>query len=283
MKEKVILPEGAKHQRVEVAGAVSKAKTKAKRKPIPKPEPLIGGTPVYQKDNGTGYWYCKIKGGRDEFMYLYFGDLTANDVIYDANGKEREFVGERQLEFRENCLKAVINKPKEGFRWIPVYEPSPATDGGVQYVSGEKVLIGLNSYEWEEIFENYSPENESGEASITTYFLLEVRWLIDGLATINQLADDSTEIGHYSNSENAKHYFEKTGEREFGGLCGFVGNTYKEVKDPESPSGFSILGNRYYNPGDMSPSADVERNVRPGTCIKTKVGLCELIGATRHC
>ena len=41
-----------------------------------KPAPLIGGTEVYQKDNGTNYWYCRIKNGRDEFMYVPFDDLT---------------------------------------------------------------------------------------------------------------------------------------------------------------------------------------------------------------
>lgn len=280
MKEKVILPEGAKHQRVKVAedgknGIVcaekarasktkttkatpssTEGKTKAKRKPIPKPEPLIGGTPVYQKDNGTGYWYCKIKDGRDEFMYLYFGDLTENDVLYDANGKEREFVGERQLEFKENCLKAVKNKPKEGFRWIPVYEPSPTTDGGIQYVSGENVLRGLRPCDWEMLFETYSPENGSRMSSKTICFLLALRWLKDCLATVDQLANDSTDIGHYCNSENAKDDdIEKTGEREFGGLCGFVGNTFKEVQDSESPTGFSYFSCTSGFYGDQYPFA----------------------------
>ena len=316
MKEKVLwlsLPEGAEYQRVEVAEdgkneivyaekecksktrttevapavpkskAKSKAKQRAKRKPIPKPDPLIGGTEPYQKDNGTGYWYCKIKDGRDKFMYLYFRDLTENDLLYDSNGKEREFVGDRQLKFKGNCLKAIRNKPKEGFRWIPVYEPSLATDGGIQYVSGEAVLRRLNSYEWEGAFENYSPENGSGEESITTYFLLGLRWLKDGLATVKQLANDSSEIGHYYDSENAKHDFEKTGEREFGGLCGFVGNTYKEVKDSESPSGFSVLGGKYYNNGNTSPFAHVFHNITPNIRHGNRVGQLELKGNTVHC
>lgn len=277
MKEKVLFPEGAEACRGKVAEVTSVAT------PIPKPEPLIGGTEPYQKDNGTGYWYCKIKDGRDEFMYLYFGDLTENDVLYDADGKEREFVGERQLEFKENAVKALSNKPKEGFCWIPVYEPSRATDGGIQYVAGEKVLTGLNRYDWEDKFKNYSPENGSQEQSKTTYFLLGLRWLKDGLATINQLSDDSTEIGHYYDSKNAKHDFEKTGEREFGGLCGFVGNTYKEVKDTESSSGFSILGGKYDSDGFMHPFVDVCYNDNPNYRVNRKVGLCELKGPTRHC
>jgi len=53
---------------------------------IPKPTPLIGGTEVYQKE-GLPYWYCRIKNGRDEFMHLYFGDLTNEDILYNEDGK----------------------------------------------------------------------------------------------------------------------------------------------------------------------------------------------------
>lgn len=278
MKEKVILPEGAEHQRVEVAEAVSKAEQKAKRKPIPKPEPLIGGTPVYQKDNGTGYWYCKIKDGRDEFMYLYFGDLKERDVLYDANGRKREFVTARQKQFMKNCLKAVRNKPKKVFRWIPVYEPSQADDKGknIQYVSGKNVLIGENDYDWKEKLEYYSPDNGSQMASITTYFLLAVRWLKDGIATIDNLVDDSSNIGHYRDSKNAKSELEKTGEREFGGLYGFVGNTYKIVKDVGAYSGFSILGGGYREYGYKASFARRCYSELPGFPSKFGIAIVEL-------
>lgn len=243
---------------------------------IPKPVPLIGGTEVYQKDNGTGYWYCKIKEDRDEFMYLYFGDLTEEDLLYDANGKKRKFVTNKQRKFKANVLKALCNKPKEEFRWIPVYEPTKDDNGNIQYVSGANVLIELNSYNWEKTLKNYSPENGSREAPITTYFLLLLRWLKDGLATIEQLADDSRNIGHYWDSENTKHDFEKTGEREFGGLCGFVGNTYKEVKDSDSSSGFSLLGGEYYGYGDECPVANVYHDSNPDIPKYLSVGLLEL-------
>ena len=147
-KEKAIrinLPEGAEYRRVEVTDdgisiiyaeetandtvKVSKTVSKA----IPKPTPLIGGTEVYQKE-GLPYWYCKIKDGRDEFMHLYFGDLTNNDILYTEDGKKREFVTERQKKFRADVMKALENMPEEGFRWIPVYEPSKDNGGNIQYV-----------------------------------------------------------------------------------------------------------------------------------------------------
>lgn len=274
MTEKVMynqLPEGAQYRQ----GKVTEGSRISIPIPIPKPVPLIGGTEVYQKDNGTEYWYCKIKEGRDEFMHLYFEDLTEEDLLYDAKGKKRKFVTDEQRKFKSDVLKALDSKPEVGFRWIPVYEPSEG-DSGIQYVSGAKVLRGLNSYNWEENFKNYSPENGSREASKTTYFLLLLRWLKDGIATIEQLSEESKDIGHYRDSKNAKNDFEKTGEREFGGVYGFVGNTYKEVKDSESRSGFSSLGGSYDCSGAGYPVADGCRISHPNIGNDYSVGLLEL-------
>ena len=290
-KEKVMyiqLPDGVEYRRVEVTedgriGIVYAETCVNKKETIknncvsrPKPTALIGGTRVYQKDNGLPYWYCKIKGGRDEFMHLYFDDLTENDLLYDANGNKRKFATNKQEKFKDDVLKALKNKPRKGYRWIPVFEPSKDLKGNLQYVAGKNVLRGLNSYEWEKSFKKYSPENGSQQASITTYFLLALRWLKDGVATIEQLADDSKEIGHYWNSENAKHCFEKTGEREFGGLFGFVGNTYKIVKDSESSSGFSLVGGVCDSIGSKFPLADVLHDVYPDLTYYYGVGLLEL-------
>lgn len=292
-KEKVMhvkLPEGAKYQKVEVTAdgeiaihyveecnenneATQTAQIVSKANP--KPEPLIGGTEVYQKENGTNYWYCKIKD-RDEFMYLYFADLTKKDLLYDANGKKRKFATSEQKTFKANVLEALENMPKRGYSWLPAYEPSKDENGNIQFVSGQFVLRGLSSYEWESKATDYSPDNGSRMASITTYFLLLLRWLKDGHATVEQLAEDSKDIGHYWDSENATHDYEKTGERQCGGLDGFVGNTYKIVKDPNSGSGFSVLGGRYGSNGNGSTASYVSHNNDPNYSFNDSVGLLEL-------
>lgn len=292
MKEKVLyvnLPDGASCRRVVVTedgriGIVyteqcvnNEESTKAPLTSwIPKPVPLIGGTEVYQKENGTPYWYCKIKKGRDEFMHVYFDDLTENDLLYDTNGMKRQFVTIKQEKFKADVREALKNKPKEGYRWIPVYEPGKNSKGNLCYIAGKELLRALNSYEWEKKFEEYSPKNGSREASITTYFLLLLRWLKDGIATIEQLADNSKEIGHFWNSEDAKYNFEKTGEREFGGLYGFAGNSYKIVKDSESSSGFSLVGGNYSTFGNKYPLADVVCDIAPLETKNLGVGLLEL-------
>ena len=255
MNEKVMyvkLPEGRKYRKAELTEsgeiAISYMETCDCKHEITQatqsvseavPTPLVGGTNVYQKENGTNYWFCRIKDGRDEFMFLPFMDIKKEDLLYE-NGKERIFSTREQKEFKKQALRAIENMPAEGFRWIPVYEPSMGKNGEIQFVSGKDVLRGLSGFEWENCLRDYSPENESQEATITTYFLLLMRWLKDGIATLEQIADNSEEIGHFWKSPNANHAFEKTGEREFGGLYGFVGNTYKAVYSPELSSTFSI-------------------------------------------
>ena len=244
---------------------------------MPKPIPLIGGTEVYQKDNGTPYWYCKIKEERDEFMHVYFDDLTEDDLLFDADGKKRQFVTNKQEKFKADVMKALKNKPKEGYRWIPVYEPSEDLMRNLCYVAGKKLWQEPKSYyKWENLCNKYSPDNGSQLASITTYFLLLLRWLKDGIATIEQLADNSTMIGHYENSKNAKHDLEKTGEREFGGLYGFVGNTCKIVQGSKSSLGFSMVGGYYNCDGDIYPLAYVQPYNKLYNMRSCEVGLLEL-------
>lgn len=224
---------------------------------IPKPMNLEGGRKVYQKV-GIPYWFCKIKNNRDEFMYVYMEDLTEEDLFYEAKtGKIREFETAAQRYFRIDVLKALKNKPKEGYRWIPVYEPSIDEMGQLQFTSNEKPALEYNSLEWEKKILEYSPENESSICSRTTYFLLLLRWLKDGIVTLEQLTDDSSSIGHYRDSEDAKHRLELTGQRECGGLFGFVGNTSKILINYNCCSKYALAVGSYLDYGKWYVVSDV--------------------------
>lgn len=229
-----------------------------------KPVPLIGGTEVYQKDNGTDYWYCKIKDGRDEFIYIRFDDLTTYDLLFDSSGKERDFKAGYKHDFMMNVWNALKNKPETKGVWLPVYEPSKYNDGGIQYVLGEHIRKDLDCYRWEMFFEVYSPENGSRMASTTTYFLLLLRWLKDGIVSVGELTDVSMFCT-----------YELTGKRRFGGFYDFVGNTAKIVKDPKSKSGYSIVGGndgfRFFG------LSDIVHEKSPDHICPSHVGLLELI------
>ena len=266
MNEKMLsvkLPKGAKYQRVivtegsdEVQIVYSTEELIAKRNEIPKPEPLIGGKDVYQEYD-VPYWYCKIKGGRDTFMHLYMKDLTYKDLLYDAEGRRRVFNTYREWLFRENCMEALKHKPKEGFRWLPVYEVTRVSlynlELQVTRTDGNEAVLEFPEFpvqEWERRLKSYSPENESGMCSKNTYFLLLLRWLKDGIATLEELADDSTKLGNYANNLTGHGFRERTGERRFGGLYSFVGNTGKIVK---SANGYLYMGGSCIMDGNVNP------------------------------
>ena len=161
-------------------------------------------------------------------------DANEEDLLYDSKtGEKRTFDTGSKKKFKKHVLKALANKPEEGFRWIPVYEPSLTPNGELRFVKTEEPLVGLKCHEWTKKLIKYSPENESDMSSKTTYYLLLLRWLKDGVATLEQLVD----LEHDRNSKNVK----SDSERKFGGLDGFL-NSFKIVEDTNSGSGYSLLG-----------------------------------------
>lgn len=238
------------------------------------PVPLVGGSIIYQKV-GSPYWFCRIKD-RDEFMYLHMRDLSSVDLLYTANGERRRFKTDKQEVFKKNVMMALADMPEEGFRWLPVYEPSEKDYGELQYVPGKEVLTDQLISDWQNMVFNYSPINGSTIASKTTYFLLALRYLKDGIATLEEIADNSSAIGNYRDGKD-DFFIEKAGERMLGGLEGIVGNTKKLVMDLDSPTGFSIVGGSYSSFGYTHPMADI-RNVNTGcNIVGNAIPLVELV------
>ncbi len=290
MNEKMLyveLPKGARFQRVSVMddGRIGIAYTDEADIPkndivennfIPKPEPLVGGGEVYRKE-GSLYWYCKVKMN-DVFMHFYTRDLTEDDLMYDLKGKKRNFKTSKQKSFRDNVLEALANKPQKGFCWISAYEPSLDAVDGLKIVENKAPFTGWGCETWKKSIMDYLPRNESKMCSKTTYFLLLLRWLKDGIATFEEIVVDSSEIGHYSNTTGASDYGkERTGKREFGGVYGLIGNTIKIVEDELSKTGFSRVGGSYINEGKLWPAAQTKPVKSDNNhCSQFGVGIIEL-------
>ena len=244
MKEKTMyvkLPRGSKFRRgsVEGDGKIGIIYTQPE---IPKPKNLVGGNGVYQ-DVDSSYWYCTLKNG-DTFMYLYVEDLTKEDFCYNPVRTQNEYLNKKQEAFKIDILAALANKPKKGV-WLPVFEPSADKNGNLRFVKDAIPLTGkMNAKEWKEKAREYSPENKSKMCSKTTYILMLLRWLKDRVATYEQIVDDSSELGTYFLSRTNGEEPVKTGQRKFGGLYGFVGNTYKIIEntDPYSKYNFLMAG-----------------------------------------
>lgn len=220
---------------------------------IPEPKKLIGGTEVYLKSKDIPYWYCRIHNAEKEFMHLYTEDLTEHDLLYDSKTKERrKFTTYREKEFLDNVLEALVNKPEEGFRWIPV-EPLITSTRCTNFS-----VNPINYCDWERYAKNYSPKNESDLGSIHTYFLLGLRWLKDGIATLDQLANDSKEIGSYR-KPGREAYEEGVVRKEFGGLYCFVGLNTKIVKRIKYGQSYSYpeLGGYMAELGNVGPFSNI--------------------------
>lgn len=231
-----------------------------------KPNPIIGGTKVYQKPRKvpkTDYWYCKIQEA--EFMYLDFSNLTKNDLLFDSNGKERKFKTLKQKKLKNAIFDALKSKPDNGFAWIQVCEPYLHNDGTIEFDPKRKITGGIKTFEWENVASNYLPENGSQLATATIYYLLLLRWLKDGWVTLEDLADNSSRIGKYRTSKHPKD--------EFAGLKHFAGSTYKIIKDPASKSGFSLMGGSYRDSGDVCPVASAYHVNHADDTYMSTVGL----------
>ena len=235
-----------------------------------KPDPAIGSKKVYQKKNKnprTDYWYCEIENRykRHEFMFLDFSDLTPEDLLYYHNGIKRKFKTANQRRLRDAILNALNNKPESNFVWIQVCEPTINKYGDIVYNPEQKITRAHKVYEWEDVANNYLPENGSQLATTTIYYLLLLRWLKDGWVNIKTLADNSSHIGRYRNSKHLK--------KEFAGLKNFVGNTTKIVKDPNSKSGFSLMGGTRKDSGFMYPVSSVYHVKDADDTFELSVGL----------
>ena len=184
-------------------------------------------------------------------MYLYVEDLTEEDFCYNPVRTQNEYLNRKQESFKIDILEALANKPKKGV-WLPVFEPSADKNGNLRFVKDAIPLTGkMNAKEWKEKAREYSPENKSKMCSKTTYILMLLRWLKDQVATYEQIVYDSSELGTYFLSRTNGEEPVKTGQRKFGGLYGFVGNTYKIIEntDPYSAYRFLMAGGDCNNDG----------------------------------
>lgn len=240
---------------------------------IPKPHPLIGSKRVYQKE-GLPYWFCKI--GKDEFMHLYLEDLTIKDILFDSmTKKKREFKTKKENNIGNYIINALNEEVLES-KWIPVYEPSLSDiKEKLQFVPNVKPKVDLECTDWEELFEQYSPENNSKMTNINIVFLLQLRWLKDGMLTVKSLTNPKY-IGNYY-CPGKPNKLEPTGTREIGGLYGFVGNTCNIVKDPSSKSGYSFVGGGFNYKSSEYSLANVYP-IRKGCefIIPNSVGIMEM-------
>ena len=137
--------------------------------------------------------------------------------------------------------------------WIANLEPS-VTDGKIYYAEGNAVGVGFSCNQWNQMAEEYAPERLSRLSNEYELYIWYALRIVNGLWTLDYVANDSSSAGNYRNAHEATHSMEKTGARKCGGFCDGQGNSYKIVT---REGGYALVGGSYNIYGDDCPVADV--------------------------
>ena len=156
-----------------------------------------------------------------------------------------------QGEKQENLKKLIIKGIDVGLSDFrrPAIDPSFDKDGNIIYKEGEMPAVGKSANFWNEKLKKFMADKNSRMGTLLQYaaFLgLLIKYLIEEIGykvaeAWKAVCDDSKELGHYWNSDYAKHAFEATGRRKIWDFYDLA-NTCKIVSDDRSASGFSSVG-----------------------------------------
>lgn len=155
-----------------------------------------------------------------------------------------EFMKHMPMNEREEILKEglteVIRGGIEDF-YRPKYDPSFNEDGtGVTFKAGNKPAVGRSYNWWKNVAKEFMPERHSRLGTKSEYvaflgvlikkLVKDEKWSV--AKAWDAVCNNSKELGHYQDSEDAKHKFEDTGMRE---ICGFfdLANTCKILAKEE--------------------------------------------------
>ena len=169
-----------------------------------------------------------------------------------ASETEKEF-----LEFLKEAVDAGVKTFK-----VPVCDPSIDENGSLQFVAGCKPAIGYSYNELKEIAIKNGVQLGSKNQYVLFLATIIHRLVEEGWSKADAffaVCTDSTQLGHYWNSEKARHDFEVTGSRKIAGKCDLA-NTYKILRNDERAGGFWVASGSCNGFGDFGPLAGLNYN-----------------------
>lgn len=190
----------------------------------------------------------------DCLMLIDAENLSVNDKFLQYKSRTVKEKNTKKL------ILEAINKEVRNF-YRPKYDPSFADDDRIQFVAEKAPAVGQSQYWWKLTAEKYCPSRNSRLGTRLEYgaFLgVLIKMLVEEGKSVewawNAVCNDSSELGHYWSSENAKHTFELTGSRS---ICGFfdLANTYKILAEDGKTGEFWIAAGNCGDEGNISPLA----------------------------
>ena len=170
-----------------------------------------------------------------------------------ASENERKFL---------KLLKEAVDAGVKTFK-VPVCDPSIDENGSLQFVAGCKPAVGYSYNELKELANKNGVQLGSKNqyvlflATIIHRLIEEEGWAKK--SALHAVCTDSTKLGHYWNSEKARHDFEVTGSRKIASKCDLA-NTCKILRNDKKAGGFWVASGRCFNVGNCYPLAGLNLN-----------------------
>lgn len=163
-------------------------------------------------------------------------------------------------------LKKAVDAGVKNFK-VPICDPSIDENGSLQFVAGSEPAVDYSYNELKELANKNGVQLGSKNqyvlflATIIHRLIEEEGWVKK--SALHAVCTDSTKLGHYCNSANAKGEFETTGSRMITGKCDLA-NTCKILAKDEEAGGFWLAGGGYRDRGNFCPLAYLDLH---GNCV----------------
>ena len=187
--------------------------------------------------------------------------IEASKLSLEDDFMKYEPQTDNQRRFKEELTSAIKSGVMDFYR--PIYDPSIDENGNIVFVAGKRPDVGHSYNWWVEAAKKYVSNRKIRLGTKNEYVaflgVLIKKLIASGWSVADAwkaVCDDSKMLGHYWNSEDAKHSFEGTGSRE---VCGFfdLANTYKTLAWDDEAGGFWLASGSCSNDGNLYPLADL--------------------------
>ena len=211
---------------------------------------LISSTGKCTRFDALGNLVSKFNMEDSQWLkYFDYMGQTEHDVVSAWYFKQ-----EPKTEWQQNFLYkvsdalSVINYPYR----IANIEPSIDEDGRLYFEEGRPVCIWLSTQQWLEKAFEFAPEYNSELATFEELVLWYAYRIAKGYWTLEEVCDDSSMFGNYTDAPNSTGKIEVSGKRVVGGAKDGTGNTYKITR---GISYFKLSGGSFRNSGKERPIA----------------------------
>lgn len=214
--------------------------------------------------------------GTQEYIEKYFPIAKVSTLHLEDEFLKHDPVTDQQRRFKEVLISAI----KSGLSDFRAQRMDACFDekGNICFKAGMKLALGKSANDWCKIAKDFMPEKESrlGTTKERMAFLaLLIKYLIEENGYVvsdawKAVCDQSKDLGHYWDSENAKHRFESTGSRQVGEWYDLA-NAYKITVDDET-GGFSLVGGFFNCYGNNYPLVDIRSVNFPNNVYYDSIG-----------